>query len=134
MERKELIQILRTARSFDDVDQARDRIAEIIPAIRIMFEYDQKNHAHQYDLWEHCVQTVINLPESVEDDMVFLAALLHDIGKPVCQQPGRHSEDPNMHYYGHPRKSMEIVKEQVLPYLYGLGIQLSEAEEYRLLY
>ena len=77
----------RTARSFDDVDQARDQIAEIIPAIRIMFEYDQKNHAHQYDLWEHCVQTVINLPESVKDDMVFLAALLHDIGKPECQQP-----------------------------------------------
>lgn len=32
------------------------------------------------------------------DDMLYLAALLHDIGKPDCQVVGKREDDVNMHY------------------------------------
>ena len=50
-----------------------------------MVDFNQHNYAHQYDLWEHSLQTVVGLPKNIEDDMVYLAALIHDIGKPDCQ-------------------------------------------------
>ena len=34
--------------------------------------------------------------------MLYLAALLHDIGKPDCPCRGTKPEDTNMRYYGHP--------------------------------
>lgn len=47
------------------------------------------------------------LQSSAEDgnDMVYLAALLHDIGKPEAQFRGKREGDPDMHYYGHPEKA-----------------------------
>jgi len=81
---EELISLLRNAKCFEEIDNKRDDIDDVIPIIKIMFNFDQQNHAHPYDLWEHCVRTVLNLPRNIEDDMVYLAALLHDIGKPWC--------------------------------------------------
>ena len=99
-----------------------------------MFDYEQKNHARQYDLWEHGVQTVLNLPKTINDDLLFLVALLHDIGKPECQKPGKRADDPNMHYYGHPHVSMEIVRDQVLPCLNRSGVDFTEDGLRRLIY
>ncbi len=129
----ELIRLLREERDPKKVDACREEIAEIIPAVRVMFDFDQRNHAHQYDLWMHCVHTALELPRGLTDDMLYLAALLHDIGKPQCQVRGKREDDPNMHYYGHPVASERIVREQVIPDLEKKAA-LTPDDERRLLY
>ena len=52
-----------------------------------MFDYDQMNKAHQYDLWMHCIHTVLEIPKNIDDDMLYLSALLHDIGKVPDEEP-----------------------------------------------
>ena len=39
-----------------------------------------------------------------------------------------------MHYYGHPAKSLEIARDEIIPYLISIGESLSEDEQRRLLY
>ena len=104
MKLSELLNVLKTAETAEKMDAGREEIAALIPAVRTMFGYDQKNSAHQYDLWMHSLHVVCNLPRRMENDMVYLAALLHDIGKPEAQCRGKREGDPDMHYYGHPEK------------------------------
>lgn len=126
---KELCKLLREANSVYEIDSKREEIAELIPQIRVMFEYDQKNYAHQYDLWMHSLHTVMGIGREAEDNLVYLAALLHDIGKPDCQCDSKSGEGKS--YYGHPERSYEIVRDEVLP---EIGEQLSDVEKDRLLY
>lgn len=130
----ELVVLLKTSENAEEIDIRREEIAQIIPSVRSMFDYDQQNRAHCYDLWMHCVHTVIFLPRNLEDGMLYLAALLHDIGKPDCRVAGKREGDTNMHYYGHPKRSMEIVRNEVIPYLLSSGVDLSEDDRRRLLY
>lgn len=130
----ELIVFLKTSESAKEINACREEIAQIIPSVRRMFDYDQQNYAHCYDLWMHCVHTVILLPRKLEDGMLYLAALLHDIGKPDCRVVGMREGDINMHYYGHPKRSMEIVRDEVIPHLLDSGVDLSEDDRRRLLY
>lgn len=130
----ELIVLLKTSDNAEEINTRREEIAQIIPSVRSMFDYDQQNYAHCYDLWMHCVHTVILLPRNLEDGMLYLAALLHDIGKPDCRVAGTREGDTNMHYYGHPKRSMEIVRDEVIPYLLSSGVNLSEDDRRRLLY
>lgn len=55
---------LRRITEFEEMNQQREIIADLIPEIKIMFDYNQRNSAHQYDLWRHSVETMLNLPES----------------------------------------------------------------------
>lgn len=131
---KDLIKLLKTAEYAEEIDIHREEIAEIIPQIRVMFDYDQKNYAHQYDLWTHCLHTVINLERNMDDDMLYLAALLHDIGKPDCQVAGKRDGDTNMHYYGHPERSAEIVQDEIINTLYEHRANLLFEDQKRLVY
>ncbi|MBR4084653.1 MAG: HD domain-containing protein [Lachnospiraceae bacterium] len=134
MQFEELIQLLITAEDAQEIDKHREEIAEWLPKVQNMFEYDQKNSAHQFDLWMHSVHTVVGLPRNLEDGMLYLAALLHDIGKPDCQVRGKRPEDTDMHYYGHPVQSRKIVEAEVIPYLLQKGAELSEEDRKRLIY
>ncbi len=134
MNYEELIKLLKSADSAEKIDIHREEIAEIIPQVRVMFDYDQKNYAHQYDLWMHCLHTVINLDRNMADDMLYLAALLHDIGKPDCQVAGKREGDTNMHYYGHPERSAEIVQDEILNTLYEHGANLLFEDQKLLVY
>lgn len=134
MRLEELIRILRDTKKAEDIDKCRDEIIELIPKAKIMVGFDQQNFAHQYDLWEHCLHTVINLPKDIDDDMVYLAALIHDIGKPDCQTEGERDGQINMHYYGHPERSMEITRDEIIPGIFANRDYLSEDERRRLLY
>ena len=58
-----------------------------------MLPYDQNNSYHPYDLWEHCVRTALEIPKDIADDMLFIAAMLHDIGKTESCCAGRKEED-----------------------------------------
>lgn len=130
----DIILLLKTSETSDEIDSKREDIADVIPEVRKMFGYDQMNFAHQYDLWMHSVHTTLNLPRDLDDDMLYLAALLHDIGKPESRCKGNKPEDTNMHYYGHPAKSMEIVRDIVIPELDRQGFLLSPEDKKRLLY
>ena len=134
MKLSELLNLLKTAEIAEEMDVRREEIAALIPAVRTMFGYDQKNSAHQYDLWMHSLHVVCNLPRRMENDMVYLAALLHDIGKPEAQCRGKREGDPDMHYYGHPEKSMEIVRDIVIPELDRQGYVISCFDVQELLY
>ncbi len=125
----ELIEILRNAETIQDIDRYRDDNTDFIPITKLMIGYDQRNRAHQYNLWEHSLHTVVNLPKNIDDDMVYLAALLHDIGKPDCQSIDYYEGKVNMHYYGHPERSEQMVHDFVIPQLH-----LTDNDTRRLLY
>ena len=130
----DLITILRESDSAADIDRHRPDIVRLIPKVNIMLDFNQQNYAHQYDLWEHCLQTVAGLSKDIDDDMVFLAAMLHDIGKPDCQTYDTRDGKVNMHYYGHPQRSMEIVKDAIIPELLSKGESLRDGDQRRLIY
>lgn len=81
----------------------KDVLAVAVPGIEHMFHYDQKNTNHCYDLWIHTVHTICR---SMPDKHTRLAALFHDIGKPLCYSYD--SETEVAHYYGHHVKSAEL--------------------------
>ncbi len=78
-----------------------------IPEILPMKGFDQNNPHHIYDVLTHTAVTVEAIPP--EKDLR-LAALFHDIGKPLCYSV---DEDGVGHFYGHAKKS-EIIAENVL--------------------
>ena len=81
-----------------------DVLSVIIPEIGPMVGYDQRNHHHSYDLWEHTVRGVEGVPA---DPVLRLAMLLHDTGKPsVCTV----DEKGEAHYAGHPKVSEQIAR------------------------
>lgn len=134
MELSELIVLLKNAENAEEIDAKRAEIGELIPAVKTMFDYDQQNHAHQYDLWMHSLNVAVNLPRAMEDDMLYLAALFHDIGKPDSRCRSNRPDDINMHYYGHPKRSGEIVDSVIIPDLDRKGFELSCMDIRRLLY
>ena len=81
-----------------------DVLAEIIPEIRPMIGYDQMNHHHSYDLWEHTVRSVEGVPP---DPVLRLTMLLHDTGKPAARTTDEKGEG---HYKGHPKISEQIAR------------------------
>ena len=130
---EELITLLKTADTVEAIDERREEIAGLIPKVRIMFGFDQMHETHQYDLWFHTLHVVTGLERNIPDDQLYLAALLHDIGKPDCQIIGR-KDDPGVHYYGHPHRSMQIVRDEILPDLAAKGIVFTDEERGRLLF
>lgn len=131
---KEIIALLRYSTEAETINRNREELAEWFPCIRTMFEYDQNSNYHQYDLWMHSVHTVLGIDKSVEDEMLYLAALFHDIGKPISRCKGKREDDIYAHYYGHPKQSEKIVREEVIPQLSSKGILLTAKEIHRLLY
>ena len=69
-----------------------------------MIGYDQQNHHHSYDLWEHTVRGVEGVPA---DPVLRLTMLLHDTGKPAARTTDEKGEG---HYYGHPKISEQIAR------------------------
>ena len=130
----DLIELLKRATDVKEIDKYRDEIMTLIPKTKVMVDYNQQNYAHQYDLWEHSLQTVVGIPKDIDDDMVYLAALIHDIGKPDCQSYDERDGKINMHYYGHPARSAEITRDEIIPDILSKGEKLSEDEQRRLLY
>lgn len=80
----------------------REVIGQFIPEINAMHNFEQHNHYHVYDVWEHTLKAM----ESVDAVPVLrLTMLLHDIGKPLCFT----MDDKGVgHFYGHDQKSQEM--------------------------
>ena len=74
----------------------------ILPEIKPMIGFQQNNHHHIYDVWQHTLCALDAVPKQLA---LRLAVLLHDIAKPQC-----YSEDKDGvgHFKGHPALSAEI--------------------------
>ena len=77
-------------------------ITQVIPELRPLMGFDQKNKHHIYDIYTHTAQVVQGVPRELT---LRWAALLHDIGKPECFTLG---DDGQGHFYGHAALSAEM--------------------------
>lgn len=82
----------------------RDVFTKIIPEIEPMFDFDQHNEHHIFDVWEHTVRAI---DYSECDPIVRLTLLLHDIGKPHCYSM---DEKGVGHFHGHGNISADIAR------------------------
>lgn len=81
---------------------------QVIPAIKPMVGFKQNNPYHIYDVWEHtlhCMQGFPSTSVNMDELVIRLSLLFHDIGKPYC-----YSQDKNHigHFYGHAISSADI--------------------------
>lgn len=113
---KMILNVFKNATELKDIENIRDDIFDLFPSTAVMYKYNQYNAGHQYDLWDHSAMTVINLSRyNIEDDIIYLAAFLHDIAKPICRVADKKrrvdesGEYDHFHYYGHPVKSAKMV-------------------------
>ncbi len=107
----ELFGLLCGAHAAEVLREYREVIAEVLPPIAPMFDCRQDNPYHIYDVWEHTLQVVANIPP---DRVLRLAALLHDSGKPHCRTT---DADGVGHFYGHADISAAICGDIFARYL-----------------
>ncbi len=113
--KKETLQRVSKERTFSELKQLlcgvnvksvlleyREILAEIVPELKTMFDFEQGSKYHDSTLFVHTARAVEAAPQREE---MRLAMLLHDIGKPVCRSTDENGE---CHYYGHAEKSVQI--------------------------
>jgi tRNA nucleotidyltransferase (CCA-adding enzyme) len=74
----------------------------LFPEIDVMFETPQNTKYHAYDVGTHSLTAAVFTRPGLT---LRLAALLHDIGKPLARTTEADGTD---HFYGHPKISAEI--------------------------
>lgn len=77
---------------------------EFMPELQPMCGFQQHNPHHIHDVWEHTLFAVENTPP---EEVLRLAALLHDVGKP---DTFTRDEDGTGHFYGHADASLELAR------------------------
>lgn len=95
----ELLPLLCAPSAVTVLRQYREIFAVILPELVPMFDFDQQNKHHLYDVWEHTLHTLEHIPPRPD---LRLVMLLHDCGKPV-----RFTVDfrGDGHFYGHAYES-----------------------------
>ena len=74
----------------------------ILPEFSVLMQTEQNNPHHCYTVGEHTIHVV----QQVENQKVLrLAALFHDIAKPVCKTTDEAGVD---HFYGHPKEGAKM--------------------------
>jgi len=86
----------------NDLTRFAPILTALIPELKPLVGFDQKNSHHIYDIYTHTAHVV----EAVPADLTLRwAALLHDIGKPACFTLGA---DGQGHFHGHAAISGEM--------------------------
>lgn len=81
----------------------KDVFSLFIPELKSMFDFQQKNPYHAYDVFCHTLHAI---KQCESDDLVVrLAVFFHDFGKPHSYQDG---EDGIRHFKGHGKVSADI--------------------------
>ena len=93
--------VCRALMAFSDV------LIEVLPELAPMPGCAQQNPHHLYNVWEHSVLAVGQVPA---EPVLRLSALLHDCGKPACKTV---DENGVGHFYGHPAVS-RVLAEQIV--------------------
>ncbi len=86
----------------ESIDQQMIELMEYIPELKAMYHKDHNQPAHCYDIFEHTMHVISLMPIN---ETARLAALFHDIGKPLKETKG---EDGVSHYWGHPMLSYSM--------------------------
>lgn len=89
------------------INDYREIIAVFIPEIRDMFDFEQNNPYHMFNVWDHTIEVLVRATLFMDPNslVLVLAAFFHDIGKPHSYQDG---PDSIRHFYGHAAKSAEM--------------------------
>lgn len=74
----------------------------IIPELKSEKGCLQNHPRHIYDVWQHSCVAVENCPHEA---VIRFAALLHDVGKPLCRFTDEKGTD---HFYGHGKKGADL--------------------------
>jgi tRNA nucleotidyltransferase (CCA-adding enzyme) len=82
----------------------KDIFATFIPEIMPSFGFDQQNHHHCYDVYEHTARAVALAPH---ETVIRLALFFHDIGKPATFTV---DENGVGHFYDHAKVSRGIAE------------------------
>lgn len=85
----------------------RDIIAQILPPLEKMFDFQQRNPHHCYDVWEHTVTALENAEPILP---IRLTMLFHDCGKPDCFSV---DERGIGHFYHHGQRSLELTRQML---------------------
>ena len=91
----ELGKLLRGKAAAEVLRQYPDVLGVFWPEVTAMVGFDQRNPHHCYDVWEHSLHALEAVPAETE---LRCAALLHDVGKPMCFTL---DETGVGHFYGH---------------------------------
>lgn len=100
----ELNQILCTTSVAFYLNLFQPILFEIIPELKPLDGFEQYTKYHQFDVWQHTLQTIQAAPN---DLILRLAMLLHDIGKPLTFT---RSPDGVGHFKGHEQVSQELAQ------------------------
>ncbi len=103
--RVELAKLLRGQGAGEILRNYRDVMFTILPSLAPMDGFDQRTPWHAYDVWEHTVRAVENVPPT---ETLRLTMLLHDAGKPGCFTVDERGQG---HMYGHQNLSADIAAE-----------------------
>jgi len=97
-----LVTALSLEKPSDFLRANKQKLFTIIPELSLSENFEQNNKWHIYDVFEHILHVVDEVPN---DFILRMAALFHDIEKPYVYQ-----EDKNGvgHFFGHWDKSNEI--------------------------
>ncbi len=83
-----------------------DILGVVIPELSAMKGFEQHNAYHKYDVLEHCIRAMEAVNTTDENRLhMKIAALFHDIGKPLTYSP---DDKGRGHFYGHAAKSREL--------------------------
>ncbi len=70
-----------------------------------MMATPQNHHHHCYDVGHHTIEVMKHVSA---DKVMRLAAMLHDVAKPICKKTDPHGED---HFVGHPQLGADMTRE-----------------------
>lgn len=85
-----------------------DVLGAVIPELVAMKGFEQHNPYHKYDVLEHCIRAMDAVRTTPENHVhMKMAVLFHDMGKPETYFM---DDDGIGHFYGHPKKSEELVR------------------------
>lgn len=101
----ELLPLLCAPGAVEVLRQHREIFAVILPEIAPMFDFDQQNKHHLYDVWEHTLHTLEHIAPQPD---LRLVMLLHD-----CAKPARFTIDfrGDGHFYGHAAESARLARQ-----------------------
>ncbi|MBR6071377.1 MAG: CCA tRNA nucleotidyltransferase [Acholeplasmatales bacterium] len=89
-------------------NRIREVFAQVIPDIKKTFEFNQKSKYHPNDLYIHTLNVVNGV---INNYIVKMAALLHDIGKTRCFQSDIKDGKEIYHFIGHQEVSRDMAKD-----------------------